>query len=120
MHERWSKKQRRELHELRGMAWERELEQALGLLRSDFEMWKKGEISAFELSDRIHRFHDGRSRELFNMYTDTLDSWRPETAVAKGIIEDGGDETFLHQLLHCPATGTDRVEDNAFISLLTQ
>jgi len=81
------------------MAWERELEQALGLLRSDFEMWKKGEISAFELSDRIHRFHDGRSRELFNMYTDTLDSWRPETAVAKGIIDESELSNDLREAL---------------------
>ena len=88
MQERWSKKQRRELRELQGLAWERELEEALCLLRSDFEAWEKGEISAFELSDRIHKFHNGRSRELFNLYSGSLDNWWVGHTIAKGVIDE--------------------------------
>jgi hypothetical protein len=29
---------------------------------------RSGEIDPFELSDEIHRFHDGVSRELYNLY----------------------------------------------------
>ncbi len=88
MRQRWSKTQRRELRELKGLAWERELEEALRLLRSDFEAWEKGEIPAFELSDRIHKFHNGRSRELFNLYSGSLDNWWIEHTIAQGVIDE--------------------------------
>ena len=88
MADRWSKKQRRELRALQGLAWERELEEALRLLRSDFEAWAKGETSAFELSEHIHKFHNGRSRELFNMYAGSLDNWWVGHTVAKGVIDE--------------------------------
>ena len=88
MPDRWSKKQRRELQELQGLAWERELQEALRSLREDFDAWEKKEISAFELSDRIHKFHNGRSRELFNRYSGSLDVLWIAHAVARGVIDD--------------------------------
>lgn len=84
----WSKKQRRELRELQGLAWERELEEALRQLREDFDSWRKGKISAFELSDRIHKFHNGRSRELFTLYTGRLEVWLIAHAIARGVIDE--------------------------------
>ncbi len=93
MADRWSKKQRRELRELQGLAWERELEEALRSLRKDFEHWEGGEITVFELSDRIHKFHNGRSRELSNTYSGSLESWWIGHCVARGVI----DETELSQ-----------------------
>ena len=88
MVDRWSKRQRRELRELQGLAWERELEEALRSLRGDFEAWEKGEIPAFELSDRIHKFHNGRSRELFNMYSGSLQDLWIAYAVARGVLDE--------------------------------
>jgi len=88
MLERWSKIQRRELRELQGLACERELEEALRPLREDFDTWEKGEISAFELSDRIHKFHNGRSRELFNLYSGSLDVLWIAHVVARGVIDE--------------------------------
>jgi hypothetical protein len=88
MPDSWSKKQGRELRELQGLAWERELEETLRQLREDFDSWRKGDISAFELSDQIHRFHDGRSRELFNWYSGSLEVFWIAHAVAKGVIDE--------------------------------
>ena len=89
MRGRWTKKQRRELRELQGLAWERELEDALRELRRDFEAWAEmKEISAFELSDRIHKFHNGRSRELYNLYSGSLDSFWIGPVVARGVIDE--------------------------------
>jgi hypothetical protein len=85
---RWTKKQRRELRDLQGLAWERELSGALEELLRDFQSWKKGEITPFELNDRIHRFHNGRSRELFNAYTGSLDTFCLDFVVARGVIEE--------------------------------
>jgi hypothetical protein len=84
----WTKKQRRELTELQGLAWERELSAALESLQRDFRSWQSGEISPFQLNDRIHRFHNGRSRELFNMYSGSLNMFHLEFVVARGVIEE--------------------------------
>jgi hypothetical protein len=88
MPDRWTKKQRRELRELQGLAWERELSAALEDLEGDLCSWRKGHISPFELNDRIHRFHNGRSRELFNTYSGSLDTFWLEAVVARGVIEE--------------------------------
>lgn len=88
MSDRWTKKQRRELRNLQGLAWDRELSGALEELLRDFQSWEKGKISPFELNDRIHRFHNGRSRELFNAYAGSLDSFWLEIVVARGVIEE--------------------------------
>jgi len=84
----WSKKQRRELRELQGLAWERELEEAMQSLRKDFNHWEGGEIAVFELSDRIHKFHNGRSRELYNMYSGSLNNWWIGNTIARGVIDE--------------------------------
>ena len=51
-------------------------------------MWDRGDIAAFELSDRIHKFHNGRSRELFNMYSGSLENWWIGHTIASGVIEE--------------------------------
>jgi len=84
----WSKKERRELRELQDLAWERELEEALQSLCKDFKRWEGGEITVFELSDRIHEFHNGRSRELYNMYSGSLNNWWIGNTVAMGVIDE--------------------------------
>jgi hypothetical protein len=59
------KSNRRKLRELAGVAYTRELSAELAKLEGDFGQWRSGEIDPFELSDRIHRFHDGISRDLW-------------------------------------------------------
>ncbi len=92
----WSKKQRRELRELQGLAWERELAVALRTLRKDFNAWEQHEITPYELSDRVHKFHNGRSRELFIAYSGSLNVDWILRAIAVGVI----DETELTDELH--------------------
>ena len=86
MPDRWTKRQKRELRELQEIAWERELGAALEDLQKDFHSWRNGDISPFELNDRIHRFHNGRSRKLFNTYSGSLDTFFLEFVVARGVI----------------------------------
>jgi len=95
----WPKKQRRELRELQGLAWERELEVALRSLRKDFEHWEGGKITVFELSERIHKLHNGQSRELFNMYSGSLDDWWIGHTIAKGVIDESELSDDLHDVL---------------------
>jgi hypothetical protein len=63
-----TKANKRKLRELAGMAYRRELGAELSKLEEEFARWRSGEIDPFELSDRIHRFHDGISRDLYVLY----------------------------------------------------
>jgi hypothetical protein len=76
-----TKANRRKLRELAGVAYTRELSAELTKLEGDFGKWRGGQIDPFELSDRIHRFHDGISRDLYVLYRDL----RPSQSVARAV-----------------------------------
>ena len=61
-----TKKQRREVEELQGTAWERELDEELQKLHDEFANWKDGKVDAFDLSQSIHEFHNKAAREPWN------------------------------------------------------
>ena len=84
----WTRNQRRELRDLQGIAWERELTGALEELQKDFQSWNNGDISPFELNDRIHCFHNGPSRQLFNTYSGSLDTLWLDQVITRGVIEE--------------------------------
>jgi hypothetical protein len=81
-----SKRIKRFVREYAAIAHDRELGQALRDLDVQFGRWRNGEISAAELNDVIHQFHDGASREVWRRYATN----RPEAAlgfaVATGIL----------------------------------
>src|SRR5215207_4472333 len=77
-----TKANRRKLRELAGVAYTRELSAELAKLESDFVQWRSGEVDPFELSDRIHRFHDGISRDLYVRYRDLS----PSHSVARAVV----------------------------------
>ena len=78
-----SKAARKAIREAAGLAYQRELSAALDDLASEFANWKSEEINAFELSDLIHEFHQGISRELFKRYDGTS---VPDFAVAEAVL----------------------------------
>jgi hypothetical protein len=69
------------------MAYEEELRQALTPLSESFEAWRNRSINSFELSDKIHEFHDGISRELFKMHTGPMKIVGLAKAIANNIID---------------------------------
>jgi hypothetical protein len=77
----FEKKDMKELRRLADAAYERELADELAKLEEEFRRWRSNEMSAFELSDRIHEFHDGAARDLWKIYT----FGRPPVAVARAI-----------------------------------
>ena len=83
-----SKANRRKLRELAGVAYERELGAQLSKLESEFTRWRRGEIDPFELSDRIHRFHDGISRDLYVLYGRLSPSHSVARAVAFQVLQE--------------------------------
>lgn len=78
-----SKAARKAIRDAAGLAYQRELCAALEDLGSQFAKWESGEINAFELSDLIHEFHQGISRELFKRYDGTS---VPDFAVAGAVL----------------------------------
>ena len=91
---KFSKSERALLRELVGEAWDAELREVLLELYEEFGKWADDGMSSLELSDKIHEFHNGISRELYGRYT-TLDSdTLVSRAIALGLLEEEvlGDE----------------------------
>jgi hypothetical protein len=89
-----TKSERAHLRSLAEEAWNEELSSALLELYEEFGKWGGDGISAFELSDKIHEFHDGISRELYKRYS--LD---PQVAVSRAVALGIVDEEALGQPL---------------------
>lgn len=67
-------------------AYEAELGQALGELEQQFAAWRSGQISAAELSDRIHAFNRGPARELWGRYNARIDDTLVAHAIVTGLL----------------------------------
>lgn len=80
---------KRALRELAGRAHEIELSRALAALHAEFGRWQQGDVNAFDLSEAIHRFHHGRARELFSMYTQGHPTAAVAHAIHSGILDRG-------------------------------
>ena len=65
------------------MAYERELAKALEALEGNFKQRRKNKITAFELNDLIHKFHNGIARDLWSFY----ETGHPELSVRHAIAE---------------------------------
>ena len=86
-----SKREIADLREWANEAWESELHDALEGLFEDFCRWADNGYSSRELSERIHEFHDGTSRELYKRYA----GLPAIVAVARAIAIGAIDETAL-------------------------
>jgi hypothetical protein len=84
----FTKSQRRRLRELGVIAYERDLSDELSKLETEFGRWRAGEIDAHELSDRIHRFHQGPARKLFSFYELPNLDFAVAHAIHRGLITE--------------------------------
>ena len=62
------KAMKRLVREWAAVAHDRELGQILLDLKTQFDRWQRGEITAADLNDLIHQFHQGTSREIWKKY----------------------------------------------------
>jgi hypothetical protein len=83
-----TKAQRRRLRDLCAMAYERELSADLSKLEAEFGRWRAGELDAYELSERIHRFHQGPARKLFSKYDPSNREFTVADAIHRGLITE--------------------------------
>jgi hypothetical protein len=77
-----SKSEKRELRSLAGEAYEAELAQQFEKLEMAFLSWRKGDISVFDLDDRIHEYYSGPRKQLYTFYQMRN---QPEAAVAHAL-----------------------------------
>lgn len=82
-----TKAQRRQLRELGGVAYERDLAEHLAALESEFKRWRAGEIDAFVLSEAIHQFHRAPARELFSKYGTSHLDFAVAHAIHRGVLK---------------------------------
>ena len=85
---KFTKRERALLRHLATRAWEFELEEELESLFEDFGRWADKSMSCFDLSDKIHEFHNGTSRELYGRYTGLEPAIAVSRAVALGILSE--------------------------------
>jgi hypothetical protein len=82
-----SKRVKRLVREYASRAHQEELRRALLDLANAFEAWKAGKISNGDLSDRIHKFHDGTARDIFKSYSRKLVEQPLARAIAEGVLD---------------------------------
>lgn len=84
----FTKRERALLRHLATQSWELELREELESLFEEFGKWADEGMSSFELSDKIHEFHNGISRELYGRYTGLDPAITVSRAVALGILSE--------------------------------
>jgi hypothetical protein len=78
---------KRALRQLADRAYEVELGRELAALEGEFARWHRGEVSAFEVAESIHRFHQGPARRLYVTYTHPYPRAAVAYAIHQGILD---------------------------------
>jgi hypothetical protein len=82
-----SKRIKRALRDLAGIAYEVELGRALTALREHFTRWERGDITAFDVDEAIHRYHQGPARELYKLYGGGMLDMVVAHAIVAGVLD---------------------------------
>ncbi len=82
----FTKGEKKKLRALAREAYARDLDQALRELDSGFSDWRRKQIDGFQLTDLIHEFHQGPSRELYLQYERLDPGFLVARAVARGLL----------------------------------
>jgi hypothetical protein len=84
--ERVSKHIRKLVRDFAALSHDRELGEALRELRAEFDRWERGELPPSDLSDEIHKFHQGPAREIWLRYSTNQLEPALGFAVATGVL----------------------------------
>ncbi len=81
------KRIKRLLREYAAAAHEEELRRALLAVAEAFRRWERAELGGGELSEIIHRFHQGPARDLYVRYNTTHLEAPVAYAIAAGVLD---------------------------------
>ncbi len=90
---------KRQIRELCAQAHENELASELTKLEQKFADWHTGKICAGDLSEMIHKYHNGPARELFVYYNSGSDDLLVASALVKGILSESDAPEDVRQRL---------------------
>jgi hypothetical protein len=109
---------RKLIREYLGKAYENELHRELARLDQSFAEWRAEKIDGWELSDRIHRYEMGPSRELYKKYTHAPDDTDLAYAIVAGILNRDEVPTALLEALEQPLSFYQGLKDRGDLRLL--
>lgn len=78
-----TKSVRKQLRDLVALAHERELARNLDAIATQFDQWRAGVVSPWDLNDAIHQYHQGASRDVWGRYN--VGSLYHEVLVARAL-----------------------------------
>src|SRR5216110_558123 len=81
------KRVKRLLRECAAAEHEEELRRALLPIAEAFKLWEQGGLGSGELSELIHRFHEGAARELYVRYDTNVREAPVAYASVRGVLE---------------------------------
>ena len=86
------------IREYAAIAHDRELGRALQELHADFDRWEQSDISALQLNEQIHEFHQGPSRKIWVKYSTHGREAGLAAAIVAGVIpkEEVPDDLLQH------------------------
>ena len=75
------------LRQYADIAYEAELQRELQALSAKFDEWKIGAMDSWDLTEAIHRFHNGASRELYKKHNYAPIEYAVAGAIASGLLD---------------------------------
>ena len=97
--DRFTKSEWTRLRTLAGLAYERELEEALGEVMAGVDGVRAGSLNVFDLNERIHEFHNGAARELWKFYNHLEAPLIVASALDRGYLKPAEVPTALREKL---------------------
>lgn len=83
-----TKADKKRVRQLAGIAWERELRHEICGIAAAINEMDNGSLSPFDVNDRIHKFHNGASRDLYIQYSESLPWLGVSRAYFDGVLTD--------------------------------
>ena len=83
-----TKAEQRQVRQLAGIAWDRELRRELRKIGAALEEMESQSLSPFDVNDRIHEFHNGASRALYSRYSGSRPWWAVCRVYCDSVLTD--------------------------------
>ena len=68
----FTKSEKKRIRQLADLAWDRGLRLELRKIAVAIEEMENGRLTPFDVTDRIHKFHDGAARDLYKQFSSSL------------------------------------------------
>ena len=113
----YPKKIKKLIREFAAEAHERELHRDLAKLELRFAEWRNGQLGSGALSDEIHQYENGPSRELFKRYNGGLPDMMVAYAISAGILKREEISAELLEALTRPLEYFDGLKDRGELKI---